>query len=42
MDRILHEKGVNNAWFDYWGYDVDHDWPAWRQQAPYFINKMTE
>ena len=40
MDRILKEKGVHNAWFDYWGHDVDHDWPFWRQQLPYFADKL--
>ncbi len=25
------------AWVDYWGYDVDHDWPWWRRQLPYFV-----
>lgn len=39
MDRILKEKGVP-AWFDYWGYDVDHDWPSWRDQLAYFMQKL--
>lgn len=39
MDRILAEKGIPH-WFDYWGHDIDHDWPFWRQQIPYFIEKM--
>lgn len=39
MDRILKEKGVP-AWFDYWGYDVDHDWPSWRNQLAYFMQKL--
>lgn len=42
MDRILKEKGVNNAWFDYWGHDVDHDWPFWRRQVPYFFDKILQ
>ena len=42
MDRILKEKGVNNAWFDYWGFDVDHDWPFWRRQLPYFVDKLLQ
>lgn len=25
------------AWIDYWGHDVDHDWPWWRRQLPYFV-----
>lgn len=39
MDRILKEKGVP-AWFDYWGHDVDHDWPSWRNQLAYFMQKL--
>ncbi len=39
MDAILASKGVP-AWFDYWGYDVPHDWPAWREQMPYILGKI--
>lgn len=39
MEQILHAHGVN-AWFDYWGYDVAHDWPWWRKQIVYFISKL--
>ncbi len=28
------------AWFDYWGYDVNHDWPWWRRQLPYFLSML--
>ncbi len=28
------------AWFDYWGYDVNHDWPWWQRQLPYFLNSL--
>lgn len=28
------------AWVDYWGYDVDHDWPWWRRQLPYFLSHV--
>ncbi|MCI6152030.1 esterase family protein [Fusobacterium perfoetens] len=28
------------AWIDYWGYDVDHDWPWWRVQLPYFLSHI--
>lgn len=30
------------AWFDFWGTDVDHDWPWWRVQMPYFLGKLEE
>lgn len=34
--RILQEKQIP-AWVDYWGHDVDHDWPWWRIQIPHFL-----
>lgn len=30
------------AWIDYWGYDVDHDWPWWRIQMSYYLGKLLE
>ncbi|MDO4961565.1 MAG: alpha/beta hydrolase-fold protein [Eubacteriales bacterium] len=29
-------KGIN-IWVDFWGYDVNHDWPWWFRQAEYFM-----
>lgn len=29
-----------DAWFDYWGHDVKHDWEWWRNQMPYFLDKL--
>lgn len=28
------------ALFDEWGHDVSHDWPWWRIQMPFFLNKL--
>ncbi|MBO4752982.1 MAG: esterase family protein [Bacteroidales bacterium] len=39
LDRILCEKHIP-AWFDYWGYDCDHDWPWWRRQLPHFMSHL--
>ena len=39
MDEILCRKGIP-AWIDYWGFDVDHDWPWWRKQLAYFMEKI--
>ncbi len=39
MQDILAEKNVP-AWIDYWGYDVDHDWPWWRIMMPYFLQEL--
>jgi esterase/lipase superfamily enzyme len=39
LQRILEAKKVP-ARFDYWGHDVDHDWPWWRKMMPYFLSEM--
>lgn len=39
MKNILKNLQVP-AWIDYWGYDVDHDWPWWKIQLPYFLKHM--
>ena len=36
LDAICREKGIH-IWFDYWGYDVNHDWPWWYKQTEYFV-----
>lgn len=35
----LHGKGIP-AWVDFWGHDVNHDWPWWRIQMPYFLQHL--
>ena len=39
LDRVFQEKGIH-AWCDYWGYDVNHDWPWWFKQMRYFLPKF--
>lgn len=39
LEADLHALGVQ-AWVDYWGYNVSHDWPWWRQQLPYFLGEL--
>ena len=34
--EFCREKGIN-LWVDLWGYDVNHDWPWWHKQVPYFL-----
>lgn len=41
MRSILQEKGIP-ARVDLWGHDVNHDWPWWRKQLPYFLSKFME
>lgn len=36
--RRLHVE----AWIDYWGSDVNHDWPWWKKQIVYFMPYMLE
>lgn len=39
IDEICREKGID-LWVDYWGADVNHDWPWWHKQVPYFVPKL--
>ncbi len=39
LKRILETKGVP-AWFDFWGYDVNHDWPWWHKMLPYYLDHL--
>ena len=41
LDEVLSQKGIP-AWIDYWGYDVNHDWPWWRKQWRYFLERTME
>jgi len=36
LEDVLRSKGID-AWIDYWGYDVNHDWPWWKKQIRYFL-----
>ncbi len=36
---LLESKGVE-AWIDYWGTDVNHDWPWWYRQMNYFLRQL--
>ncbi len=39
LKRVLDNKGIPH-WIDVWGYDVNHDWPWWRQMMPYFLANL--
>jgi esterase/lipase superfamily enzyme len=39
LDSILDRKGIPR-WIDLWGGDVNHDWPWWRKQLPYFLANL--
>ena len=35
VDELCRQKGIQ-IWVDYWGTDVNHDWPWWHKQVTYF------
>jgi len=39
LDTVMAERGIP-AKFDYWGYDVVHDWPWWKKQLKYFLEGL--
>jgi len=39
LAQILQAKKVP-AWIDFWGHDVNHDWPWWFKQMNYFLDKL--
>ena len=39
LDRIAKEKGINID-FNFWDENSTHDWPSWKYQLPYFLNKI--
>ncbi|HBX69272.1 MAG TPA: transposase [Chloroflexi bacterium] len=39
MRQILENKNIPH-WVDFWGYDVNHDWPWWRKMLPYFLENL--
>ncbi len=39
LKSIFEQKGIP-AWCDFWGHDVNHDWPWWRIQLPYFLGHI--
>ena len=39
FEDVLRAKNVP-AWFDYWGFDVSHDWVWWRRQIRYFVERL--
>jgi esterase/lipase superfamily enzyme len=39
LKDILEAKGIP-AWIDFWGHDVNHDWPWWRKMLPYYLDTL--
>ena len=41
IQEICQEKGIQ-LWVDFWGWDVNHDWPWWHKQVAYFLPYLLE
>lgn len=39
LDNIFKNKSIP-AWIDFWGSDVNHDWPWWYKQMRYFLGHL--
>ncbi len=39
LDHWFKQKAVP-AWIDFWGHDVNHDWPWWYRQMNYFLAQL--
>ena len=39
MKELFAYKNIP-AWIDFWGNDVNHDWPWWRVQLPYYLSHL--
>ena len=36
LEQVMRDKGIH-AQVDYWGYDVDHDWPWWYKMVDTYL-----
>jgi esterase/lipase superfamily enzyme len=39
LEGVLRAKGIP-AIVDYWGHDVNHDWPWWRRMLPHYLEVL--
>ena len=39
LDNLFRQKAIP-AWVDYWGFDVNHDWPWWYRQMNHFLEHL--
>ena len=39
LEAICRYKDIP-AWFDFWGHDVNHDWPWWYRQMNHFLGHL--
>ena len=41
LDTVCRRKGIRTR-FEYWGYDVDHDWPWWYKMVDTYVPWLLE
>ena len=41
LDTVMCQKGIH-ARFEYWGYDVDHDWPWWYKMVAVYVPQLLD
>ena len=41
LDTVIAQKGIH-ARFEYWGHDVDHDWPWWYKMVDHYVPQLLE
>ena len=39
LKHVLQEKGIN-ATVDFWGHDVNHDWPWWYKMVAHYVPQL--
>ncbi len=39
LDTVCAQKGIH-ARFEYWGHDVDHDWPWWYKMVEHYVPQL--
>ncbi len=39
LDTVFAQKGIR-ARMEYWGYDVDHDWPWWFKMVEHYVPQL--
>ena len=39
LDTLFKAKSIP-AWVDFWGHDVNHDWPWWYKQMNHFLGRL--
>ena len=39
LESVMRNKGINGR-VEYWGLDVDHDWPWWYKMVDYYVPQL--